>query len=141
MRSVLVAFCRKQTFPLSHRELCFSQLAGPRVTEGCQVAKLRKLRSLPAPPHIPHLCYSWLFFRIPENTHSSSCRTSYFTQTRIYVPSVHGVAMMPLCPLPPPLSKQRLCPSNTERWFRQFLHRRFWRCAFQLVLRCAMCAS
>ena len=24
---------------------------------------------------------------------------------------------------PPPLSKQRLCPSNTRCWFRQFLHR------------------
>ena len=23
----------------------------------------------------------------------------------------------------PPLSKQRLCPSNTRHWFRQFLHR------------------
>ena len=26
-------------------------------------------------------------------------------------------------PPPPPLSKQRLCPSNTRHWFRQFLHR------------------
>ena len=40
----------------------------------------------------------------------------------------------------PLLSKQRLCPSSTQRWFRQFLHRGFWRCIFQLVLRCPMCA-
>ena len=39
-----------------------------------------------------------------------------------------------------PLSKQRLCPSNTRRSFRQFSHRGFWRCSFQLVLLCGMCA-
>ena len=47
---------------------------------------------------------------------------------------------------PAPLSKQRLCPSNTRRWFRQFLH---WRCVnwfycvprvlpVTLVLRCTL---
>ena len=37
-------------------------------------------------------------------------------------------------PAPPP------CPSNTGRWFREFSHRGFWRCMFQLVLLCATCA-
>ena len=33
--------------------------------------------------------------------------------------------------------KQHLCPLNTRRWFRQFSHRGFWRCIFQLV--CYVC--
>ena len=40
----------------------------------------------------------------------------------------------------PPLSKEHPCPSNTRRWLRQYSHRGFWRCIFQLVLLCAMCA-
>ena len=39
------------------------------------------------------------------------------------------------------MAKQRLCPSNTRGWFRQFSHRGFWRCIFQLVMLCAMCAD
>ena len=46
-----------------------------------------------------------------------------------------------LSPPPPPrLSKQRLCSSSTRRWVHQFSHLGFWRCTFQLVLLCAMCA-
>ena len=41
----------------------------------------------------------------------------------------------------PPLYTQRPCPSNTRCWFHQFSHRGFWRCIFQLVLLCAMCAA
>ena len=31
-----------------------------------------------------------------------------------------NLASMSPFPAPPPLSNQRLCPSNTGRWFRQF---------------------
>ena len=37
----------------------------------------------------------------------------------------------------PPLSKQCRSPTNVRRWFRQFSHRGFWWCIFQLAVLCA----
>ena len=37
------------------------------------------------------------------------------------------------------MAKQRLCPSDSRRWFREFTHLGFWQCIFQLVLLCMLC--
>ena len=72
-----------------------------------------------------------------ENTHTQTpCIDMVLVYThmymRVYMSTIYAYAYtcmhvymyMRIHPPPPPtLSKQHLCPSNTRRWFRQFLHR------------------
>ena len=65
------------------------------------------------------------------SVHSSEFRCTHRDDVDVQTPDLDGLwqhlalgKMLVPPPPPPPLSKQRLCPSNTRRWFRQFLQTR-----------------